>query len=303
MITYVYDELFQSTARVLVNPVNTVGTMSHEIAETFKQIYPDMFTQYQTLCESDAFNIGQVLLFKTPHKWILNLPIKKHFRAQAKIDYIEAGLQKIASIYAEQHLTSLSIPMLGAQDGLDWAEQVQPLMSAYLGTLPIMVYIHLTDENPLLDSKPNISTLNKWLNGTPQDVSFEVFWRNVASLARRHPELTTLDDHKRIFRVKAQEKSATIKYNHLKIAPDDNEELFMPETMLYDLWQYILMAGYVLPQNLPAGLDAYGAELVALLTRLAYIRPVYLAPSDGKKVVGLHYVPPTGSATRIPSNP
>jgi hypothetical protein len=193
--------------------------------------------------------------------------------------------------------------MLGAQDGLDWAEQVQPLMSAYLGTLPIMVYIHLTDENPLLDSKPNISTLNKWLNGTPQDVSFEVFWRNVASLARRHPELTTLDDHKRIFRVKAQEKSATIKYNHLKIAPDDNEELFMPETMLYDLWQYILMAGYVLPQNLPAGLDAYGAELVALLTRLAYIRPVYLAPSDGKKVVGLHYVPPTGSATRIPSNP
>ncbi len=43
MITYVYGDLFTSPARVLVNPVNTVGTMSGDQGEVFRSVYPAMF--------------------------------------------------------------------------------------------------------------------------------------------------------------------------------------------------------------------------------------------------------------------
>ena len=80
MITYVVGDLFRSPARVLVNTVNTVGVMGKGIAKDFKFIYPEMFKQYQVLCEKNLFNIGQLWLYKTHHKWILNFPTKKHWR-------------------------------------------------------------------------------------------------------------------------------------------------------------------------------------------------------------------------------
>lgn len=58
MITYIVGDLFQSPARVLVNTVNIVGVMGKGIAKDFKTIYPEMFKQYQTLCERNLFNIG-----------------------------------------------------------------------------------------------------------------------------------------------------------------------------------------------------------------------------------------------------
>ena len=74
MITYVACDLFLSPARVLVNTVNTVGVMGKGIAKRFKQVYPDMFERYQQLCEEDAFGIGELWLYKTPNKWVPELP-------------------------------------------------------------------------------------------------------------------------------------------------------------------------------------------------------------------------------------
>ena len=81
MITYVYGSLFYSPARVLVNPVNTVGAMGAGLARDFKRIYPDMFAEYRELCEHDRFKVGNLFLFQAGHKWILNFPTKNHYRA------------------------------------------------------------------------------------------------------------------------------------------------------------------------------------------------------------------------------
>ena len=144
MITYVVDDLFTSPAKVLVNPVNTVGVMGKGIAYDFKRIYPEMFEKYQYFCEQGMFNVGQLWLYKTPRKWILNFPTKKHWIDKSKIVYIEAGLRKFADTYNEKGIDSISFPMLGCgHGGLDWEKEVQPLMEKYLQPLPINVYIHV----------------------------------------------------------------------------------------------------------------------------------------------------------------
>ena len=144
MITYVYDDLFSSPAQVLVNTVNTVGVMGKGIAHTFKRMYPNMFKEYKARCNSGQLTIGMLHLYKTPHKWILNFPTKKHWRGESTVDYIEAGLKEFMDIYDSEGIESVSFPMLGCGNGgLDWDSQVRPLMEKYLNSLPIDVHIHL----------------------------------------------------------------------------------------------------------------------------------------------------------------
>ena len=61
MITYVDFSLFDSPAKVLVNTVNTVGVMGKGIAKEFKSIYPEMFIEYQQLCEKGDVQCGRLV--------------------------------------------------------------------------------------------------------------------------------------------------------------------------------------------------------------------------------------------------
>ena len=146
MITYVNSDLFESPAQVLVNAVNTVGVMGKGIALDFRQRYPDMFRRYQELCEHQQFNIGQLWLYKTSDRWILNFTTKRHWRGPSTLSFIETGLKVFVSTYEQKHIASISFPMLGCgHGGLEWESQVQPLMERYLNSLPISIYIHVPD--------------------------------------------------------------------------------------------------------------------------------------------------------------
>lgn len=151
MLRYVESNLFESPAQVLVNPVNTVGTMSKGLALAFKQQYPEMFTRYQSLCEQKQFNVGQLWLYRESQKWVLNFPTKQHWRQKAKVETIELGLQKFVATYAEKGVTSIAFPRLGCGGGeLAWEHEIKPLMEYYLKPLKIPVYIHLFQEDSLL---------------------------------------------------------------------------------------------------------------------------------------------------------
>ncbi|MGB1286281.1 MAG: macro domain-containing protein [Aggregatilineales bacterium] len=143
MITYITGDLFQSSAQVLVNPVNTVGVMGRGLAKVFKQKYPEMFTEYQQRCKSGDFDVDDLHLYRTSDKWILNFPTKKHWRGKSKLEYIEAGLQKFVDIYETENITSAAFPQLGCGlGGLDWNTQVRPLVKQYLQDLPIDIYVY-----------------------------------------------------------------------------------------------------------------------------------------------------------------
>jgi len=290
MITYVHGDLFYSPARVLVNPVNTVGAMGSGTAYDFKRFFPDMYEQYRELCQRDEFSIGQLMLYRTPHKWIMNFPTRRHFRAEASLEHIEAGLKKFVRIYAEQDITSVSFPALGTVDdeGLTW-DEVKPVMESFLEHLPISIYVHIHTEKTA-DERRSTRAMKKWLNGRPSGVSFDDFWREMLGLVKggidKQPHIP--------FQVVATEGKGRQRLS-MKLTSKRGEQVFLPETQLRDLWQYVVRAGYILPQNLPAGLEEHASMMMILLAQLSMLRPIQLERQNGDVYTGLQYIPPIES--------
>ncbi len=288
MITYVVGELFESSASVLVNPVNTVGVMGAGVSADFKRIYPAMFEGYAALCAAGQFTSGSLWLYKTAHKWVLNFPVKEHYRARAQPAMIEAGLQKFATIYAAQSITSLALPMLGTGDGgLRWEEDVRPLLEAYLNPLPIAVYVYRHDVHNPFATESSARAVRARLEGLPRTLDFATFWRDLNRTLKKTDTFKLPETGER-FRVGIDPTRKSIVL--LTGAP---QPVFLSQSLLGDLWAYVRSAGYVLPQNLPGGLDEAAAYVIALLSVLPYLRPVYLGRVDGEWLPGLQYLPPT----------
>lgn len=146
MITYKSGDIFTSDMQTLVNPVNTVGVMGKGLAKQFKIRFPSMFEAYKAACGNHTLGIGDLHLYRADDKWILNFPTKAHWRAQSKLEYIEAGFTRFSEIYQQGEITSIAFPMLGCGlGGLDWKAEVKPLMEQYLKDLNIPVEIYTTD--------------------------------------------------------------------------------------------------------------------------------------------------------------
>jgi hypothetical protein len=126
-----------------VNTVNTQGVMGKGVTLEFKRLFPEIFEEYRRLCEQDVLEIGKLHLYKTPHKWVLNFPTKTDWRKPSRLEYIEAGLKRLASAYTEAGIRSLAMPPIGCGNGqLDWRTQVGPLVHKFLDDVPIAVYVY-----------------------------------------------------------------------------------------------------------------------------------------------------------------
>lgn len=107
--------------------------MGKGVALTFKRSYPEMFKRYRALCEAGEYDIGKLFLWRTPHKWVLNLPTKKHWRNPSRPEYVEAGLNAFVRNFEKMRISSVAFPPLGCGNGeLDFAEVVRPIMDRYL---------------------------------------------------------------------------------------------------------------------------------------------------------------------------
>ncbi|MEQ8674638.1 MAG: macro domain-containing protein [Aggregatilineales bacterium] len=289
MITYVVGDLFQSPAKVLVNTVNTVGVMGKGIALQFKRLYPEMFKQYQQLCEQNMFEMGQLWIYKTPHKWVLNFPTKNHWRHKSKPEYIELGLKKFVRNYEEKGINSISFPMLGCGNGeLDWETQVRPLMEEYLGGLPIDIYIHRYSSPSLRTPEhKNVAEISKWLHSEPQALAFTEFWEDLKHMVNSTRQFTeTVSDAS--FSVQFDEEETVV------ITSTRQEQVEIPKDSMLDLWQYIRSSGYAIPQNLPSGLDEYAPKLMGMLMQLPYLHPVMLSRNtldENTSAFGLQLIP------------
>jgi len=195
VITYVKGNLFSSPAKVLVNTVNTVGVMGKGIAKEFKAIYPEMFREYQALCESGELVPGKLFLYKTSHKWVLNFPTKRHWRQKSKVEDIEAGLRTFAEQYDTFGVHSFAFPQLGCGNGeLDWEMQVRPLMERFLGPLPVDIHIHTYDQS-LLPEHRDVEQMRGWLRSEPRSLAFGEFWGDVIRVAHTTGKAAPVEFH------------------------------------------------------------------------------------------------------------
>ena len=145
MIEFIENgDIFKSSAEVLVNPVNTAGVMGKGLALQFKFRYPSILVPYQKACKEGKLKIGKLQLLNGGNKFILNFPTKEDWSEPSRLEYIDEGLKKFALFYKDKGIKKIAFPKLGAGlGGLDWKNEVKPLMIArlaYLQDIDIEVY-------------------------------------------------------------------------------------------------------------------------------------------------------------------
>lgn len=144
-IKVITGNIFTSKCQTIVNTVNCVGVMGAGLALECRLRYPDMFTRYIKLCESNKLNTGLLWIYKSQDRWILNFPTKRHWKHPSKIEYLKAGLTKFSDTYKERNIQSIAFPLLGADRGGLEPETSLKVMTRYLEHIDIDIEIYKYD--------------------------------------------------------------------------------------------------------------------------------------------------------------
>lgn len=308
MLMYVQQDIFKSPAQVIVNTVNTVGVMGKGIAKRYKEIYPDMYKQYQKFCEQHLLDIGKLWIYKSDTKWILNFPTKKHWRQPSKVEYVEQGLKKFVETYEEKGITSVSFPQLGCGNGgLNWEDEVRPLMEKYLKDLPIDIFIHIYSENTAGAEHMNVQETKKWLQSSPSSLSVEQVWDDLVDAVETDKQLVINDVHWEITSKNSAGK-ADFSYDpdsepYLLMTSDGKKHIFY-QADLFELWIKLRETKFIRDTNFPSHFNR-NEELrlvFNLLGKLDYIEMAKVIDPNGKAIFGLTVknseLPETDSADR-----
>lgn len=274
MINYVTGNLFESPAQTLVNTVNTEGVMGKGIALQFKRFYPEMFAEYQRLCEAGTIDIGVLYIYRTPHKLILNFPTKTTWRRPSKIEFIERGLASFVDHYQEAGIHSVAFPPLGCGNGeLDY-DDVRPVMEKYLKDLPITVYLYPPLPRTSVVEHRSPSDIRVWLRSQPKSLAFAEVWRDLEALLvkpRTFKTLTKQTPFEAEFVGSGDEA-------HIRIRAAGKTSAFTREE-LSPVWRDLRAHGVATSRSVDA---RHSAHLFPIMAALPYIQPIQIAENFEK---------------------
>ncbi len=136
MIRVKTGDILAEDAEALVNTVNCVGVMGRGIALQFKKAFPENFRAYAEACGRGEVRPGRMFVFDTLRltnpRYIINFPTKRHWRANSRIEDIQAGLMDLVAAVREREIRSIAVPPLGSGlGGLEWSD-VRPLIEKAL---------------------------------------------------------------------------------------------------------------------------------------------------------------------------
>ena len=268
LLRYVDSPLFESSARVLVNTVNTVGVMGKGVALEFKKRYPEMYRLYRDHCKAGRLRVGQLWLYRTLGRWVLNFPTKAHWRSPSKTEYIRAGLEKLVATYQDRGIDSISFPLLGCGNGqLDFDIQVRPLMEQYLRSLPIPVYIHRRHESSGLVAEHEELDL---FSSIALPGSFDELWNHLLQLTEGNLDLQT-------FTTESQFKLTDVTDNNLVFDRIHGSRVHIPAEDVRSLWHRLNNTGTVLAREAPGRIGREYSLVFPLLAQLPYVSRVTLS--------------------------
>lgn len=148
-ISVLNDNIFTSKSQTLVNTVNCEGIMGAGIALECRLRYPDMFSRYQQFCADKQLAPGKLWLYKAADRWVLNFPTKLQWKLPSKIEYLQLGLANLVQTFEQRGITSIALPLLGADRGGLAKEQVLMLMQQALAPMaakiPVEIYLYRAD--------------------------------------------------------------------------------------------------------------------------------------------------------------
>lgn len=271
MLTYLKGDLLSSPAQVQVNTVNTVGVMGKGIALQFKKKYPEMFTAYQRVCEKQQLDTGKLYLWKSPEKWVLMFPTKKHWRNPSRIEYIESGLQKFVDNYEMFGIESIAFPKLGCGNGgLKWSV-VKPIMEKYLRPLPISIYIYTDNYNGVDNPEHTDIAFVDWLHSNPKSLSFQTLKEELQTVIESNNQILYADGS--IKHISWQDDNLIIK---------NGKEFIITDEQFCDFWDYIRNTGVIENDRIPETYADYSAILLRILSKLKYLQPILVSSDENK---------------------
>jgi len=281
MISYLRTSILKSDAQTVVNTVNTVGVMGKGLAAEYRKLYPEMFERYREICSNQLLEVGKLWLWKGPTQWVLNFPTKVHWRHPSKIQYVEAGLKKFAQTFEERGITEIAFPRLGCGNGgLEW-DDVRALMEHYLRPLPIPVYVH--DHEIELGDPEHIEAKS----GGRGAGSFENFWKDLVRLLDSGSEFQTIFNR--------AEFRALLDGDAVNIVRGENGKLVaISKVEMLDLWS-VLESGILTRKKLGGKLFDEAYYLIAILSRLPYMRPMEVEKNGNSPALGLQLIKRAGA--------
>ena len=138
-VRYTSDDIFETGADAITNPVNCVGVSGAGLALQFARRYPENDRLYRRACAEGRIRPGAGLITETGEqqpRHIINFPTKRHWREPSRIEDIELGLRNMHRQLLRRSITSVALPALGAGlGGLRW-QDVRRLIENEFGTEP-----------------------------------------------------------------------------------------------------------------------------------------------------------------------
>lgn len=134
--TVVLGDLFASTARAWVNPVNCVGVSGRGLAKAFKSRFPHNHAAYAAECARGGLKPGglfPVFSGQLHPEWIVNFATKNHWRDHSKLSAIHYGLLALDDWCVHAGVRTVALPAVGCGlGGLAW-EPVDALVHDVFG--------------------------------------------------------------------------------------------------------------------------------------------------------------------------
>lgn len=150
MVTFLIGNIFEESADVLVNPVNSEGVMGVGLALSFKRRFPAMYAVYRVACLHGGVRLGKMHVWEdTSGLTIINFPTKRRRKESSRIEWIEMGLfdlrarlQTMIAACAPDRLV-VALPALGCGLGGLSLDFVRPLMERILANLDADIRVML----------------------------------------------------------------------------------------------------------------------------------------------------------------
>lgn len=143
-------DIFNTTCRAVVNPVNCNGVAGKGLAFEFRQRYPDNHEVYKVACKSGYLRIGVVLPFTTPEGLIIyNFPTKLNWWQSSELLFIKEGLQSLIDLLDYSNVSSIAIPALGCGlGGLDWLTVRSEIINKFTAESSRLKHFHRLELYP-----------------------------------------------------------------------------------------------------------------------------------------------------------
>jgi len=100
---------------------NCAGAMGKGIALTFKNKFPQMYSEYKLMCEKKEFKPGDVFDYQDGEFHIYNLATQYSWRTNATLDFIGLSMRRMLQIAESSNVRDIAMPAIGAGlGGLKW---------------------------------------------------------------------------------------------------------------------------------------------------------------------------------------